>query len=143
MAEDARKHNVAQILDYGCGKQHLKRILEPLGFVVRGYDPAFTETSGTPSPCEYVACIDILEHIEPECFIPVLKDLHRVTLDRGFFTFSTIPAKKTLPDGSNPHKIIQPAQWWEDRLGEFFELGEIVTREAGHYSVPVKRREKV
>lgn len=140
---DAIKHGVSQILDYGCGKQHLKRLLEPRGFVVKGYDPAMPGVSAKPEPCDYVVCVDVLEHVEPECFISVLKDLHRVTKERGWFSFATGPSKRTLPDGSNTHRIVKDVDWWVDRLGEFFELGPVTMREAGHYSVAVKRRDKI
>jgi len=42
-----------------------------------------------PSPASFVACIDVLEHIEPELLDNVLDDLRRVTAQIGVFTVHT------------------------------------------------------
>ena len=124
-----------EILDYGCGKRMVKKHLEPVGFTIHEYDPAIVGLETPPEPCRYVVCVDVLEHIEPECFIAVLKDLKRVTLEMLFVTFATKPALKNLPDGTNPHKIVNPVEWWQDTLGEFFELAPILHARDGHYYV--------
>jgi hypothetical protein len=54
-----------------------------------------------------VACIDVLEHIEPKLLENVLDDLQRVTREIGFFTVSTVLAEKTLADGRNAHLIVE------------------------------------
>lgn len=138
--DSARLCFAHEILDYGCGKQRLKILLEPHGFLVRGYDPAIPGLDQPPQPCDYVACIDVLEHIEPELLIPVLKDLHRVTLKDGFFSLATTLSQRSLPDGTNTHRIVQPIEWWVERLGEFFELSDAKKSEHGHYAMTVKRR---
>lgn len=126
-----------EILDYGCGKRMVRKHLAPQGFTIHEYDPAIPELSDPPKPCGFVVCVDVLEHIEPKYFINVLKDLRRVTLERGFFTFATKPALKNLPDGTNPHKIVQPVEWWRLTLGEFFDLAPICHAKDGHYYVTV------
>ena len=73
-------------------------------------------------PCRFVACIDVLEHIEPHLLDNVLDDLKRVTAGVGVFTVNTGPAKKVLPDGRNAHLIQQPARWWLPKILERFEL---------------------
>src|SRR5690606_1798114 len=72
-----------ELLDYGAGKGRLgmalkERLNRPL--TVHHYDPAIPEWSAPPQPCAFVACIDVLEHIEPELLDHVLDDLRRVTL---------------------------------------------------------------
>ena len=52
----------------------------------------------------------------------MLDELERVTRNRGVFTVHLQPAKKTLPDGRNAHLILQPAEWWAERLGEHFRV---------------------
>lgn len=113
------------LLDYGAGKgrlglalkQHMRRPL-----TIYHYDPAVAEWAGRPEPCEFVACIDVLEHIEPALLDNVLDDLKRVTAGMGMFTVHTGPAKKVLSDGRNAHLIQRPAAWWLPKLLERFEL---------------------
>lgn len=114
-----------ELLDYGAGKgrlgfalqEHLQRPLK-----IYHYDPAIPRWSAPPAPCGFVACIDVLEHIEPALLDNVLDDLKRVTAGAGVFTVHTGPAAKVLLDGRNAHLIQQPAKWWLPRLLERFEL---------------------
>lgn len=114
-----------QILDYGAGKGRLgqelrKYVQRPLE--IHHYDPAVEAWAAPPQPCELVACIDVLEHIEPELLDNVLDDLRRLTLRAAIFTIHIQPAKKFLPDGRNAHLIQQPAAWWLPRILQRFEL---------------------
>jgi hypothetical protein len=107
------------VLDYGCGK----RLLEAgLGFPTRNYDPGIPGLDARPDPADVVVCLDVLEHIEPELLDEVLADLARVTRRAGYFTVSVTPATKTLPDGRNAHLIVQPREWWEERLSRLFRI---------------------
>ena len=116
---------VTEVLDYGAGKgrlgqtlpQHTKRTLK-----IRHYDPAVPQWSAPPEPCGFVACIDVLEHIEPSLLDNVLDDLQRVTAGAGVFTVHTGAAVKVLPDGRNAHLIQKPASWWLPKFLERFEL---------------------
>ena len=60
--------NVEHLLDYGCGSltNLLKHMDVKHKFRYQAYDPAVEEYSGDPVPAQMVACIDVLEHIEPE-----------------------------------------------------------------------------
>lgn len=115
----------SELLDYGAGKgrlgetlrQHVKRPL-----VIHHYDPAIPQWSAPPAPCGFVACIDVLEHIEPSLIDNVLDDLKRVTAGVGVFTVHTGPAVKYLADGRNAHLIQQPPRWWLPKFLERFEL---------------------
>jgi len=115
----------SEMLDYGAGKgrlgaalrQHIRRPL-----TIHHYDPAIPEWSTPPTPCEFVACIDVLEHIEPELIDNVLDDLARVTAGVGLFTVQTGQAVKVLPDGRNAHLIQKPPAWWLPKIMERFEL---------------------
>jgi hypothetical protein len=101
------------ILDYGCGKERLKKFS---GRDMRGYDPAIPGLDEPPEPAELVFCIDVLEHIEPEFLDSVLDDLKRVVLDKAFITIDTIPAGKFLPDGRNAHLIQEKEGWWRPKI---------------------------
>jgi hypothetical protein len=117
--------DATELLDYGAGKGHLgqallERIQTPLK--VHHYDPAVPMWSKLAEPCSLVACIDVLEHIEPDLLDNVLDDLKRVTLKYGVFTVHTQAAMKALPDGRNAHLIQRPAPWWLPKITERFEL---------------------
>jgi len=89
--------NITSLLDYGAGKCRLKAN-------------------------EFVTCIDVLEHIEPELLNNVLDDLKRVVDKYGLFTIHTGPAMKILPDGRNAHLIQQPLEWWNKHLSTRFTI---------------------
>ncbi len=114
-----------ELLDYGAGKGRLEGALKehfrrPL--TIHHYDPAIPEWSAPPAPCGFVACIDVLEHIEPALLDNVLDDLQRVTARIGVFTVHTGAAAKFLSDGRNAHLIQQPPEWWLPKLLARFEL---------------------
>ena len=118
------KLGVTELLDYGCGKsanlaKHLK-----VGhkMTIQCYDPGVPEFSGEPVPMQMVACVDVLEHIEPDCLDEVLDHLKELTQGVGFFTIATGPAKKTLSDGRNAHLIQEPAEWWLPKIFQRFDL---------------------
>jgi 2-polyprenyl-3-methyl-5-hydroxy-6-metoxy-1,4-benzoquinol methylase/uncharacterized Rossmann fold enzyme len=111
------------ILDYGCGKGYLAKSLP---FPIWEYDPAIPEKSESPRPADLVVCTDVLEHIEPERIMFVLDDLKRCVKKVGYFVINTGPAMKTLPDGRNTHLIQQGKAWWQEKLQQFFSIGEII-----------------
>lgn len=115
----------AELLDYGAGKGRLGETLKtlmPNPPQIRHYDPARPEWATVPQPAPFVACIDVLEHIEPDLLDNVLDDLQRVTSGHGVFTVHTGPAVKVLTDGRNAHLIQQPPDWWLPRFMSRFEL---------------------
>jgi hypothetical protein len=116
-----------EVLDYGAGKGRLGIALKQLvrrPLVVHHYEPAVPEWSAPPRPCGFVACVDVLEHIEPELLDNVLDDLQRVTADVGLFFVHTGPADKVLADGRNAHLIQQPSGWWLPKILARFELAK-------------------
>jgi hypothetical protein len=132
-----------ELLDYGAGKGRLGQALaQHLGRPLRihPYDPAVPEWSAPPRPCRFVACIDVLEHIEPELLDNVLDDLRRVTAGIGVFTVHTGPAGKTLPDGRNAHLIQQPPEWWLPRLEARFDVVSVNPFPHGFAVVVARKR---
>ena len=110
------------LLDYGAGKGTLALAMPDVP--VRNYDPVTFPDD--PDPADFVACLDVLEHIEPECLKAVLWHLRSKVLKAGFLTIATRPAKKILPDGRNAHLIIKPAEWWLLRFRKRFALVEVL-----------------
>jgi hypothetical protein len=104
VAQVAKTLGAREMLDYGAGKGRLGTTLKEVMKnppSIRHYDPAIPEWSARPEPCGLVACIDVLEHIEPELLDHVLVDLQRVVAGVGVFTVHTGAAAKILPDGRN------------------------------------------
>jgi hypothetical protein len=133
---------IREMLDYGAGKGRLGEALTrlvPYPLVVHHYDPAVPGWSASPRPCEFVACIDVLEHVEPTLLDNVLDDLQRVTASLGMFTVHTGPAIKVLADGRNAHLIQQPPAWWLPRFLDRFEL-EAYNRVPNGFWVIVERK---
>jgi hypothetical protein len=126
------------LLDYGCGSmQNLKKVLD-CDVMYLGYDPAIPEFSAK-EPCDLVACIDVLEHIEPELLDNVLDDLLMLTGKWGFFTVHTGPAKKVLSDGRNAHLIQKPAEWWLPKITQRWDLWKF-DRTAQGFNLLVRAR---
>jgi hypothetical protein len=127
VAKVMNQYGVTQLLDYGAGKGRLgqtltgKRMVDHR-FILQHYEPAMDEWADEPEPMQMVACLDVLEHIEPNRIENVLDDLQRCTLEIGVFSVSTEPAMKTLSDGRNAHLIIEPASWWLPKLLARFDL---------------------
>ena len=131
-----------ELLDYGAGKGRLGETLRqhaqaPL--VIHHYDPAIPQWSAPAQPCNFVACIDVLEHIEPHLIDNVLDDLLRVTRGIGVFTVHTGPAIKLLSDGRNAHLIQQPSSWWLPKFLARFELAQFSRMPQGFW-VSVEHR---
>lgn len=139
---------VTELLDYGCSNLcnliktiHKDRLVKH-AFKYQPYDPAVPRYADPPVPSEMVACIDVLEHIEPECLDSVLNDLERLTEAVGFFTVHCGPARKVLQDGRNAHLIQQPPEWWLPKILERFELQNFARTENGFVVVVVARGAK-
>jgi hypothetical protein len=107
------------ILDYGCGKCSLQY---GLGFAINNYDPAIERYKDNNHPHDFVYCGDVLEHIEPDCLDAVLLDIKRCAKKSALLIISTRPAKRILPDGRNAHLIVKDAEWWHNKLSEFFDI---------------------
>jgi Methyltransferase domain len=142
VADVIEQVGATELLDYGAGKGRLGQTLRehvhgPL--TIHHYDPAIPEWSAPPAPCRFVACIDVLEHIEPHLLDNVLDDLKRVTAGVGVFTVHTGPALKKLPDGRNAHLTQQPPEWWLPKLMQRFELVQFGRMREGFF-VAVERK---
>jgi hypothetical protein len=142
IAQVIESAGATELLDYGAGKGRLAEALRqyvdrPL--VVHHYDPAVPEWSAPPQPCAFVACVDVLEHIEPDLIDNVLDDLKRVTVKVGVLTVHTGAASKVLADGRNAHLIQRPAAWWLPKILDRFELVSYSRLPVGFWVVVEKK----
>ena len=110
------------VLDYGCGKGWLAANMP---IPVAEYDPGIPGKDTIPEPADFVLCLDVLEHIEPDYLDTVLEDLQRVVLRYGIFTIACKPASAILPDGRNAHLIIQNTNWWMQKLLNHFDIHQM------------------
>lgn len=138
---------VTHLLDYGCGsKMNLMKHIKPkTKLTYQAYDPGVPELSSAPVPAQMVACIDVLEHVEPEFLDNVLDHLLSLTEAVCFLTVHTGPAGKTLPDGRNAHINQQPMEWWLPKLTQRWELQTVQAMNAVSFYVigfPKTRIEK-
>ena len=143
VAQVMEQVGATELLDYGAGKGRLGATLNEhtkVPLTIHHYDPAIPAWSARPGPCGLVACIDVLEHIEPPLLDHVLDDLQRVTARVGVYTVHTQPALKVLPDGRNAHLIQQPAAWWLPRFMARFELASFNRMPQGFWIV-VERKQ--
>jgi hypothetical protein len=118
------QYDLESLSDYGAGKKRLYSTLVENGLQPRfyyPYDPAFPEY-GEARTADLVACIDVLEHIEPDLLDNVLDDLQKLVTNIGLFTIHTGPAGKVLADGRNAHLIQEDYAWWVGKLDKRFSI---------------------
>lgn len=120
----ARSVAAGSILDYGCGKGTLGTALR--AHDVREYDPAVEGKEAPPQPADLVCCLDVLEHVEPECLDAVLADLKRLALRALIVDVSCTVGAKKLADGRPAHVNVRSPDWWESKLRKVFSDWEHV-----------------
>lgn len=102
------------VLDYGAGKCTLKKALGP-AYSVTCYDPCVPGIDTKPEGTfDAVACTDVMEHIEPEYVMDVLKDVRKFTHGYAFFVIAVTPARKKLEDGRNAHVSLKTPDEWKE-----------------------------
>ena len=127
VAEIMNNLEITHLLDYGCGAMmNLMKALKAQGvkhkFTYQAYDPAVESLASAPIPAQMVACIDVLEHIEPDLLDNVLDHLAQLTEGVLLATVHTGPAGKVLSDGRNAHLIQQPMEWWLPKFMARFDV---------------------
>ncbi len=130
IARIVQRHGAKTILDYGSGKATLYQTAPGHGpdsrykvmpawsnAAVTCYDPGYEPFSG-PYEARYdgVITTDVLEHIPAEDIPWVLHHLFSHANSFIYAVAACFRAKKILPDGSNAHCTIRPAQWWAGQM---------------------------
>ena len=119
VSAEVRARKLSTLLDYGAGKGAIKDWFTAGApdITVTEYDPAVPGKDSRPEPADAVCCIATMEHIEPDCLDEVLDDIRALGRHLAYFVICT---KKSgghmLPDGRNPHLIVEPPDWWKPHL---------------------------
>lgn len=117
LKEFIKEHDPKSILDFGCGKGNLVKILRecyPL-IEVTGYDPANPEFDQPYNNVDMIISTDVLEHVEPENIEKLIDNLCDNSALQ-YHLISCAPAKLILPDGRNAHLIQESPDWWKDKF---------------------------
>ena len=121
------KHGCNSLLDYGCGKGALVKCFQERhpAIPTQGFDPGHPDFTNPPEPADMVVCTDVLEHIEPELVTNVLQDIRLLSRKAAFFVIALREdSSKLLPDGTNPHKVVQEiGDWLADMSGAWGRHG--------------------
>jgi len=131
------KTEAKTLLDFGAGKGRLIQHIKPDHDIeCTLYEPAMPQWAEMPEgKFDLLTCIDVLEHIEPDCLDEVLDAIGERTGEYAFLTVHTGPAVKTLPDGRNAHLIQEPPMWWLSRIGSRLHLATFQRITNGFVSV--------
>ena len=103
------------ILDYGAGKGTLGHYVDRFGLKYQAYDPV-TFPKKPEGVFDLVVCLDVLEHIEPDCLDAVLDHMLSLTGMAVFCVVNTRASSKVLEDGRNAHLIQHDWYWWKNHL---------------------------
>lgn len=124
IAKMMKQYQLNEILDYGAGAGNLAKTLVEImpEAIVHQYEPGRPELSNSPSPCDMVACIDVIEHVEPDCLEAVLNDLERVIQRYAFINISTRKASRVLSNGWNAHICLKDPNEWHDIFANRFDI---------------------
>ena len=114
------QHGFNSLLDYGSGQGLLARWFakDMLKIQLQEYEPGIPHLADMPTPAELVACIDVMEHVEPDCVIAVLDHIQQLAHSMVYFHISLRPAARILNDGRNAHLTVKPQSWWIALLAE-------------------------
>jgi hypothetical protein len=115
-----QQEGICSLLDYGAGQGKLGHWFDKNAphIDLRQYEPGIPNLAAMPEPAEMVACIDVMEHVEPHCVIDVMDHIQSIAQRRVYFNISLRLAGRILNDGRNAHLTIKSHKWWRALLKE-------------------------
>ena len=81
LVETIKSYPITTVLDFGCGQGNMMSRLAELfpNLKIQGYDPGVERYSKLPTtPVDLIYSADVLEHIEPDHLVDVLKNLWKL-----------------------------------------------------------------
>ena len=125
----AIQHGCSSILDYGSGKsdfyKEMNKLFPDHQFIINQYEPARPEFAMDPAVSDMTICIDVLEHIEPDKLDNVLDHIYNKTNKVFYFKVCLLPAHDEFEDGQNLHLIVEPKEFWLERLEKQWDLSDV------------------
>lgn len=139
VAQVLARANATEFLDYGAGKGRLGEALKTIlkrPLKVHHYDPAVPQWAAPPAPCKFVACIDVLEHIEPDllqCARPlVCTHAWHSSGDRAYRAGKeTSPGRAKRPPNSTAARLVVAKISATFRIGELHQNAKRLLRCVG------------
>lgn len=121
-----------RLLDYGCGKglQYSKACFHEKEWRVRKpycYDPNVEEFSKKPPKASFdgIICTDVLQQLKEDELDPTINELFSYfdrTVPRQQFIFISVSCRLSVmvrKDGHNANRILQPPEWWLNRISHW------------------------
>jgi len=86
-----------------------------------------------------VICVDVLEHIEPDKLDNVLDHIASKTNKIFYFKVCLLPSFNSFEDGTNLHLIVEPKEFWLEKLSKYFTLEDIVSPRGHVWGLATKK----
>ena len=116
IVEIAKEYEVKTILDYGCGKGSLVKLLSN-NYETFGYDPFVAEYRNRSTlTADMIVSTDFFEHMNEYEIETIISDLQSYNSKVQFHAISNRIAAQILPNGENAHRTVKDAEWWKEKL---------------------------
>ena len=133
LKELIKKRKWSSILDFGCGKAVLSEAIPG----ITNYDFAIPEYSKLPDGTFDAAfCIDVLEHI-PEDELPEVLQYLQTHAKSVYFCIHMGESIHKLANGEPCHCTVRSADWWIERLSDYWNNIELLALGKVHLTAVV------
>lgn len=131
---------VKTVLDFGCGKGALVKLLEKSGLdiEVHAYDPAIPGYDTIPlESYDLIISTDMFEHLYEDEIDLIFSQMIALHPSYMYHVVSHRLASQILSDGSNAHKTVQTTVWWSEKFSAFFKDYDTTYHftDVGHFKV--------
>lgn len=145
--------SITSVWDYGCGPNYaLVKELRTLfpQIPITGYDPAVLISNGgidneiSDGKVDFILSTDCLEHLWEDELEMCFKIFNEKSPRYIYLAICTRKAGQILSDGTNAHKTIRPAVWWETEIKKYLLEYDVVISDVventQHVNFLLKRR---
>lgn len=117
------------ILDYGCGRSHLiKMLMRSFRFYGYKYDPCVPEYEQLPvKKVDLIVCTDVLEHIHKSFLKEKLNEIKAIS-QNAIFIIKCFTSPTKLTDGRSVHVTVEPPEWWINTIAQVFGQAQIIIK---------------
>lgn len=125
----ARECGGKTVLDFGCGKDTLRKALEGTKLQVTSYDPAIPGKDVLPDAMfDIVSCTDVMEHVEPEYVDKTIAQIMARMRYGGVFVISLQKTgkKALLADGTPKHRTLLPEKLWYKKFNHYGKVQHLI-----------------